>query len=70
MNYELILRLCIMNLTQNSGNDVVTGFIAMHSISISHPGRHTGAKRITRGVSGKRSSNISLTTIESAGSRR
>ena len=35
----------------------------IHSISISHPGRHTGAYTNTLGVSGKRSSYIPLTCL-------
>lgn len=38
------------------------GRVAMHSISMIQPGRHTGASTMTFGVSGKRAANIAFTT--------
>ncbi len=47
-SFSNYLRAC-----QNAANCLFSAcFTAMHSISISQPGRHTGASTVTRGMSG------------------
>ena len=47
---------------QNGANSLwLAVHIAMHSISMSHPGRHTGAWTMSRGVEGNLPSNMAFT---------
>lgn len=65
-SYEKLFQLRAINKSKNQygANSLFSKDLTpIHSISISQPGRHTGAYTNTLGVSGKRSSYIPLTTV-------